>query len=334
MKIFGLDIGYGWTKMTLDTVDDTVSFCSVVHIDDPSRPNPTANQSAENGPPWHFPIDGKTYIAGPGTDALLKPDSRTLQAEYVLSDPHYALCLAALRMTKVPVIEHLAVGVPVLTPKSTRSFLKNALTGEHQLSNAVGDTCTVEHAHVLFQGQGAYIDHCFRATKNAQTLQARLQKTSLVIDVGFCTVDWLVLRGTTTDDNQCGSAILGARPILTEIAKAISSDTASRAPSMLELEAAIIHGEPLRVASEEINPKQYYGAAQSVVRQGIAEILATIRNASDIHEILLAGGGAHFYKSAIEEAFPRHNVEIVVNNRFANAQGYHRLVSRKFHGRS
>jgi plasmid segregation protein ParM len=47
-----------------------------------------------------------------------------------------------------------------------------------------------------------------------------------------------------------------------------------------------------------------------------------VQDGNDIDNILLSGGGAFFFKSVIQEAFPRHKVQELKDGLYANVIGF------------
>lgn len=52
-------------------------------------------------------------------------------------------------------------------------------------------------------------------------------------------------------------------------------------------------------------------------------MLHYVGDASEIHNIAMAGGGAFFFHKAVRQAFPRHKVELIPDAVFANVMGFY-----------
>lgn len=57
-------------------------------------------------------------------------------------------------------------------------------------------------------------------------------------------------------------------------------------------------------------------------RQHLAVMMTKVGDSTDIDNILLAGGGAEFYRDLVAEKFPLHQIHITPDPVFANVRGF------------
>jgi plasmid segregation protein ParM len=122
----------------------------------------------------------------------------------------------ALHYMRVSAIDLLVVGLPVATFRTHKAALEKLATGVHD----VGRGKTVEVRKAL----AVALVH-FAASSNK--LDKLSKETSLVIDVGSRTFDWLVARGMRPVTRRSHSVNRGTFDIGQKIASEISLDIRS-----------------------------------------------------------------------------------------------------------
>lgn len=275
---------------------------------------------------YRLDIGGETLVAGPGLEHLAGGDTRTVSESYCDSPQHQALYLAALRMMALRTIDVLAVGVPVLTPASRVDALKERLTGAHRLSEK--HVCTVNKVVVLSQGVGAYAHHLHTLALSGELTSLEALPTVLVVDVGHCTTDWVVMRGYSVDAAQSGSVAYGGAACLHAVARHVSEVTGSRPPDVWDLERALRHNQRLKVNGQPLEWTVHLEAATRVAEKGLRAIMAVVARTSSLDAVVLAGGAHRFYADSIARAFPAHEIIKIADAAFANVRGYASIISR------
>ncbi len=129
-----------------------------------------------------------------GRDAYLETDanfSRTRLGDYSQTDGYKALMLGAMAISGMREVNQLVIGLPMSTISNYHAILQETYKGEHFIGAANAkrkNVVTVDHVTVTSQPAGALV----HAAKIHETLR---KKTSLLIDVGYFTVDFLMCQG-------------------------------------------------------------------------------------------------------------------------------------------
>ena len=67
---------------------------------------------------------------------------------------------------------------------------------------------------------------------------------------------------------------------------------------------------------------KYLAVGQEKARQFVQVLASKVGLGIDIQNIILAGGGAAFFRRVIEEKFPRHSIQIAGEPVYANVRGF------------
>lgn len=263
-------------------------------------------------------VDGVEYEVGHDSELVQGAQSfdRTLDAEYAASNAYAALIQGALNYMGDTAISLLVLGLPVNTWESKRDDLVNRFQNK---DIQVGDTTvTIGSVKVVPQPYGGYY---YNLAKNKESGQ---DKTYLVIDPGFGTLDWIVVANGMINDARCGAAQgMGMSSILAALKEAIERKNPGKEVGNLQrLDHALKHGRPFRLYGEDIDLKQYEKTVDASVMDAVANLSSNIGGASDIDEIVVVGGPALLYEKAVKSRFPHNKVSVWKNPEFANVRGF------------
>lgn len=167
-------------------------------------------------------VNGIQYEVGTDSKLALKGNElgRTLRDDYCLSDQYRALVYGALvNMGRLANLDVLVLGLPVNTYQAYKDKLAKSFEGTFQISP--DRTVTVNKCLVVPQPLGGFFD--FAVSHNM--LRGMSQETTLIVDPGYCTLDWLVAMGTVPIDARSGARTHGGMAeVLRDVVEQIATD--------------------------------------------------------------------------------------------------------------
>jgi plasmid segregation protein ParM len=272
-----------------------------------------------NGHPdggWRVPINGEMWAAGvePGR---LQGLPRDLHADYTRSVSYRALFLAALAATGAEQIGHLVTGLPVSHYKNGHAGLAQRLRGTHSIGGGVA--VAVERVTVLPQPAGAYLDFINRI----ESLDLAERGQILVIDVGFFSVDWVLVDRGEIRHAASGTSLLAMSMVL-KAADDLLRERHGCQVGVDRLELAVREGWPSfyaggqRIATGELLSE----AANLIAPRALAEMRQTLRGEHAVDGILVAGGGATLFEPHVAAIFPGTHIALPDLPVLANARGF------------
>ena len=328
-----IDVGYGNTKFVLEHQQGSEVVCSLF----PSLA-PQASHSPDLGVgvlkrrnSVVVEVNGIRYEVG--KDAHLAQDSshgRILDSTYPASDPYLALIRGAMFYMGVTSIDLLVVGLPVTNFVAYKDTMSDRLVGTHKIPNmkkvVIDDDdsipemieVTVKKVQVLPQPLGAFFDYSIRSNLYSEMKN----QMNLLIDPGYYTLDWLLAHGIKPIEARSGGHEGGMSAILTSIADSVSKKIGARITDLSSIDTAIRTGKNPRFFGKEEDISAHVAAGEAKARQFISVLANKVGSGIDVDNIILAGGGAEFFKEAIQEKFPKHNLIVTTDPVFANVRGF------------
>lgn len=319
--VLGLDIGYSNLCLAFDSPDGRQECGTLVM---PAGAGPadrlpetigdTSGRPDCNG--WRVPVREGLWAAGvePGR---LQGSPRDLHADYTASDTYQALFLAALSATGAARIRHLVTGLPVSHYQRRRDPLARRLRGAHRLG--ADRHVSVERVTVLPQPAGAYVDFLDSVDHVELAERGRI----LVVDVGFFSVDWVLIEGGEIRNAASGSSLL-AMSVLFRAADELLQKRNGCQVGIEHLERVAREGWGYfyaggeRIATDALLAE----AAAAVAPRALAELRQAIRAEHAIDGILLAGGGAPLFEPHVQSTFPGSRALMSDRPVVANARGF------------
>ena len=262
-------------------------------------------------------VDGEEYVAGVSADRA-ELWSRSLHADYHASLSYQALFRAGLLLSGMQHIDTLVTGLPVsqYLDDTRRGSVEKLMKGAIALTSR--SHVVVDDVKVIPQPIGGLLDYISQERVDLE--DARV----LVIDPGFFSVDWVVVSHKTLQRNSSGTSQNASSVVLEEACKQIGRDYEAEV-STETLENAVRKGKPnVLVVGRRVELAPYLTNASRTVGQVIADsIQKSLRTESQMADlVVLVGGGADFFREAIQEAFPRLNVVTPGEPVFSNARGF------------
>jgi len=325
-----VDVGYGNTKFVTAHEAGKDIVCSLFpSIAPQSSPGPDLSGGVfQHRNTFTIEIGGVAYEVG--NDARLAQDAsygRILDMAYSLTDNYLALVRGAIASMKVPYIDLLVLGLPVNTFEQYQERLAGRMTGPHQVPDGLGETRTVQvhRVHVIPQPIGGFFDHVIR-----HNLYGRMRsQMNLLIDPGFYTLDWVTAHGVKMNNARSGAHSGGISAIFGAMADAIGRELNTQITDVSAIDDAVRAGHNPRFFGREFDISTHIEIGKAKARQFVAVLANKVGNAHDIDNIILIGGGAHFFKDVLKEKFPYHDLVLAEDPVFANVRGF-QLAGEQF----
>jgi plasmid segregation protein ParM len=280
-------------------------------------------------------VQGVMYEVG--KDARLAQDAsygRGFSDEYSLQDDYMALVRGCIFFMNAPHIDLLVVGLPVNTFDKYEKELKNRLIATHRVPAMVDGrpdpvkTVEVEirDVRVLPQPIGAFFDYSI----THQVYGRMKTQMNLLVDPGYYTLDWVVAQGVKIIKARSGAHAGGMSAVLSAMAEAIGRDIGVQLTDVSPIDEALRTGTNPYFFNKELDLSKYIGIGKEKARQFVSVMATNVGNKGvDIKNIILAGGGAQFFKEAIQNAFPQHELVVTKDPVFANVRGF-QLAGEQF----
>jgi plasmid segregation protein ParM len=265
------------------------------------------------------PVGKLRYEVGPDANLAQSVDQGSnLNDMYSLSDQYLALMRGALRMMKLDQIDLLVVGLPVSLFTLRRTELERRLQGHHDVGD--GKRVSVGRVVCIAQPVGAFLSYAVPSRQRSSMLQER----NLIMDPGWKTFDWVVTQGLKPLDERSDAVNRGMWAVVDAMARAIGTELNCRLTQFdyERIDEALRLQTKPRFFGQPRDLAPYMAAGKRVVEDAITEMRLLVREASDIDNILIAGGGAPFYRPEIQKAFPKHKVLQLDDPLFANVRGF------------
>jgi plasmid segregation protein ParM len=259
-------------------------------------------------------IDGIQFqVDTQGTDVVESSVTRSENDDFPITDEHLAIAFAAMVRCEFRHVDHVVVGLPLLTFHQHATNVAKKLEGVHDFGYG---RFTVNKVSVLPQPMGAYV--ALRKNNPA----AFLTDTSIgIIDCGWGTTDVLVASPKfKVDWRRCGGFSGGAAIVLRKIAELLQRDHKGRFTNIDRIDRAIMLGKPLQHYGEAIDLEPYLQEALQVTTPIARSVLNTLRTPEDL-TIFAAGGAANYYLPALRKILGCE-VKLLDQPRFANAVGF------------
>lgn len=326
MDVYGIDVGYGFTKIVTPT-GRRASFPSVCKLS-------SGDGLAEVFGP--AAADHRLRLMTPGSgfqewlvgcSALAADAVRSWSSSGSGRTDYPVLVMAALAAVGATGSVRIAVGLPlsVYADKGERSALLaslNRLTGLVGLDGREPEEIEIAAVSVYPQAVGAY----FALAATPQGI--RLGSRDLgVVDVGYRTTDFLLMRSLAPDTELSGSIDLG---IGDAMAAAAQSLVASHGPSFAlpdtAIEEALLGDGSIGIRGRVVDLRPAYRARVEQLGQEITERLRHVwaKRLDRLAAIVLSGGGG----AAVQPFIGLPGAVLADDPVYANAKGFLWLARR------
>lgn len=322
----GLDIGYGNLKVS--SFNPSTNETQVIILPVGAGPAAKASKSMGDGRPdvgdgASVFVDGEHWVAGV-SPLEIQDFARPTHTNYPKTREYLALYYAALSKLTGDEVDVLVVGLPVNQFYEGRhdgavKALQGRLEGEH----FVGPNRRVKVSKVVVvpQPAGAYTD----LIQIDKSLADDKDRVALVLDVGYFSSDYVLVRSGKVDDQSSGSSTDATSRIIEDAARQIAVTNGHIRLSSTRLESAMrSNRDLLSVGERDIEFKPYVAAAASEVAERVmSRVFAALRSQPDMIDVVaLTGGGGALFEPAVRRAFQSSKIAVSKDPVMANARGF------------
>jgi plasmid segregation protein ParM len=339
------DLGFGLVKQSLVDAEGNITYKHWPSMAIPADPSAMRDLSQRRRDTFDVPVGGSFYEVG--TDVARAQTGndfgREITDDFYRSPIYAALMKGALRYMNAPEIDTLVLGLPVnqYLNSDRRQFLESTFSGEIDLGKE-GDKplfCNVNRVVVRPQPLGGYLelhnhlgalndlisatDGALQPIANEEALGAL---TTLVVDPGEHTLDWLLITDGQINTKASGAASdAGRHRIVRAVHEALQAKAGRPlGPSTLpRINEALRTGRPLTLAGESYDLTQFEGVIQTAVEDPITRLVEGLRGMQDLVDIIvLVGGHPDRYRAELVKRFPKIPAFVLPNSVFANVRGF------------
>lgn len=313
-----IDVGYGNTKYTTGGERHAVRCAHFPSQAFPSLLDQSRDALGGARKTVAIPLNGLFYEVGPEIALAGNPFRGSHGHDRYSETPEYlALMRGALRYMKVEQIDLLVVGLPVALFAPKRALLEKLAAGRHEV--APGRFVTVRKALVVAQPHGALVQFASQTERLAQVSQ----QLNLVIDAGYRTFDWLVAVGMRLVPAKSHSINRGMLDMVKAMCRRVSADLGVDYRDIDALDAALRSGKSPLVGHEPYDLERLKPITAATARQAVSTMIEWLGDTREFDNIVLVGGAAGWFRSALKDAFPKHKVHEVCDPLYANVKGFH-----------
>ena len=311
-----IDIGYGNTKYVAARSEREIRCAMFPSLAPPASRLELSTGMITTRDTVAIEIEGIQYEVGPGARLGLKAHhTRILHGDYVNTPEYLALLRGALSYMQVSQIDLLVVGLPVGLMNGKAQGLAKRLKGRHPVGN--GGEVEVRHVWTLAQPLGGFLDYAM----GEGLYETLADQVNLIIDPGYYTVDWLTGLGIQAMPERTGSFAGGTHAILQTMARSVGEALGVAYADIDAIDRALPKGW-LRVGGKEIDLVPHRRPAQARIEEAVNAIANSVGDGLDVNNIILVGGGARFYETAIRKRFPTPHLIVAPDPIFANVRGF------------
>jgi len=311
----GMDIGYSGLKIVFG--DGKMPASKLALPVGVSKDCSSNGLTVGNDQSLQVTVDGERYVSCVSPSDLGASFCRTLDKDYSNSVNYKALFHSTLLLSSVSDIDVLVTGLPVdqFLISKNRNELKQCLEGTHQVT--VKKSVTVKKVVVVPQPFGGYM-------KYINEHSDMLNRSILVFDPGFFSVDWALVSKCNIDPSVLGTSINAVSTLFEKASQIIGRDYGGNV-SIDKIENAITSGEDyVYLFGDEVELSPILKEASEMIQGSIEnELKATLRTSkSDVDIVLMVGGGARMYENAIRSVCPKSKLVMMEEAHMSNAQGF------------
>lgn len=313
-----VDTGYGNTKFSLcdSSSADGIKADLFPSLAPPYSPVATGMEQFTSRDTKVIEVGTRLVEVGKDVRLAMSTRSgRTLHKDFSTTDTYMALTRGAMAYMNLDRIDLLVVGLPVQAVSSRQEALVERLKGNHPMPN--GKKLWVQSVQVLAQPIGGFMDYA-QSTRLYETMR---NERNLLIDVGFFTTDWVTAQGIRAMPQRCGSYNLGASEILKRTAAALSQSLGIEYSNIDDLDEGFRTGR-FKINGSVVDLNQYRGVIDSAVDEAVDAMLGSVSELTDIDNVVVCGGGAHFFVDRLKSKLQRDTLHVVNDAVTANVRGF------------
>lgn len=327
--VIGIDVGYGNVKAVWGPGFDSKS--EIIFRSVAKRTMQATDGFGSGGEDMNrvgINVDGFKFLVGP--EAAVSGAVSTTDTDFVNRPEYLALLRCAMYYMlktrgKIENIDAMVVGLPVSNFATKKADLIKICQGSHLIPTP--QLLKNEHGHMVSVHVSKVF--CVPQPLGGLRMQAQLDaqagldlnRTTLIIDPGYLTFDWLFASGMRADIERSGSLIGGVSSLLSELSRQVSLKLGVAAIDLVELEIALKTGTlVIEGKSQEFIG---YNKWMDAFAGDVVDRFVTASNlTSRFDRILLVGGGAKYFVNALRRRFPNHTIDVDGQSVMSNSRGF------------
>lgn len=327
-NVISVDIGYGGVKMVRGVSEKGKPqlhyFSSSVALG-----APVMSSDVKPRDTFISLIDGMRYEAGNESHLAMQHNTGRFESTGYSATPQYmALVNAALGYTELKVVDLLVLGLPNSTFGVEKEALERSMVGEHVFTRytsnheEVTHKVTVKNVIVLRQPYGGLVDALSTDDKRFEEMQED-DVTSLIIDPGYFTLDFIVSSGEQVNAQRSGAVNrAGASAIYRAIQTKLQTETGWDVDLSRIEDAFAKERDKIRVNGQAYGIESFKNEIDGSVQQAMLNLRAKVQSFEDLDHIVIVGGAARLYKPVVEQLTGRKDIIISSDPKFANVRGF------------
>jgi plasmid segregation protein ParM len=314
-----MDIGFGNVKLLIGYGEEGEPyFLSFPSVAPKSARNGSGEGFGANRETIVVTIDGLDYEVGPDAmDLANSVDGRILHDQYVTSDQYKALYLGALYYLDTPEVDYLQLGLPFNMMKYADQVREQS-KGEFEVN---GKKITVKEVGVIEQPLGGY--EYYRATaEDAEDLD---EETVLIIDPGYFTFDWVVVKNGKLVEPRSGAVAGGVSRVLSMLAEAVGQEllNGDEYTNLEKIDQALRKDtKTLKIYGKKHDLGPLLSKAVPAIDGPINQMIGRVGEMKDIDRVVLLSGGAKIFYKRLSRLIEQFEIELPKAAIYANVWGY------------
>jgi len=322
MRVYGVDIGYGFTKVAAADKPPLVIPSIVGSNEEPTYRSDIGDRIRITP----LNLNGHSYLVGEAAKRFSRHRYRIFDSTWAESPYYLLLFVSALMRIEKSFSEPAALvtGLPVSHYTQERVKQIQDLLGQaHNVRTSSGETSVkVEKVKVIPQPFGSFFDLILNdegRLKDPDKIRERVG----IIDIGFQTTD-LALATPQFVEASSGSLEVGVRSIADQLSRDLSRKY-SITLDTTEAEEVLRH-KSVKVFGESVDLSDMIAERTREVAELILSYAHSLWGRGErLNRLVLTGGGANIFRSYLS-GYP--NLHIPQEPSLSNVRGYLKLARK------
>lgn len=311
------DIGSGWVKFNR-LVDGRLEYMSFPSLAPRHTGRDLSVSMLGKRNTVVVNVEGTLYEVGPDSADLETSDStRNLNDQYIYTDQYRACFYGSLYYMGESEIDLLVVGLP-LTTIHRAGDLKKMLVGTHRINDSM--TVVVKDVLVLPQPMGGFY-YCLSQSEQREEFEFLREETTLAIDPGYLTFDFLVVNGDKINDARSDAHPGGVSKVFRAVAESISRKFGLQYDNLSAIDKSIARRK-IKISGQVEDLLEHIRYAKPAIEGSVNFMRNVAGDGADIDNIILFGGGQSIFARTILNYYRTHTVYVLGDAQAANVKGF------------
>lgn len=317
MKIVGIDIGYGFLKVT----DDKESFAIPSVIGNAVDLTFDMGYSARDLSNLRVKVDGEEYFVGELAIEQSEHPYRSLSTDRATNIVTKVMFLTSLAILSEHPVESFVVttGLPVKDYTMYKQVYMDTFTGTHEiLLHGEKKIIHIEKLIVVPQPYGTFCDGLF--DEEGEVDEDFAENHVGIIDIGYGTSDFIQVKSYRYLERYSSTSANGISSVYRDISNYLSTHHGIHKEDF-ELEDIIRTGR-LKIRGGAIDISEpLRDAKRSLAKKVANEIKSLWSNLPEVSLIIVTGGGGALLYEELAELLG-DDIVLAENSQLANVRGY------------